>query len=56
VKDAPRVLTAGGWLLLEHGYQQSQAVQNLMEHAGFTAISAHQDFGQQDRVVMGQWP
>lgn len=55
VQDAPRVLTAGGWLLLEHGYQQSQAVQKLMAQAGFTAISAHQDFGQQDRVVMGQW-
>lgn len=55
VQDAPRVLTAGGWLLLEHGYQQSEAVQKLMAQAGFTAISAHQDFGQQDRVVMGQW-
>lgn len=55
VQDAPRVLTARGWLLLEHGYQQSEAVQKLMAQAGFTAISAHQDFGQQDRVVMGQW-
>lgn len=56
IQDAPRVLTSDGWLLLEHGYQQSQAVQTLLKQAGFMAISAHQDFGQNDRVVMGQWP
>lgn len=56
IQDAPRVLISGGWLLLEHGYQQSQAVQVLLKQAGFMAISTHQDLGQNDRVVMGQWP
>lgn len=56
VADAPRVLKPGAWLLLEHGYQQSAAVQALIQQVGFQQISAHRDFGQQLRVVMAQWP
>ncbi len=49
-------LKPGGWLLVEHGYDQSQRVQDCLRLAGFEQISAHQDFGGQDRAVMGQWP
>lgn len=47
-------LRPGGWLLVEHGYDQSQRVQDCLALAGFEHISAHQDFGGQDRAVMGQ--
>lgn len=54
VTQASRHLKPGGWLLLEHGFDQSLRVQQLFHEAGFEAISAHQDFGGQDRAVMGQ--
>ncbi|MCX4190735.1 peptide chain release factor N(5)-glutamine methyltransferase [Methylophaga sp. OBS3] len=56
VHQAPDVLKSGGWLLIEHGWNQSEAVQNLFKAAGFIEVSGHQDFGGQDRVVMGQLP
>lgn len=54
VKQARRCLKPGGWLLVEHGYDQSERVQALFHEAGFEQITAHQDFGGQDRAVMGQ--
>ncbi len=54
VSQARRCLKPGGWLLVEHGYDQSEHVQNLFAEAGFEQITAHQDFGGQDRAVMGQ--
>ncbi|EMR14333.1 N5-glutamine S-adenosyl-L-methionine-dependent methyltransferase [Methylophaga lonarensis MPL] len=56
VSQAAQVLRPGGWLLTEHGYLQSAAVQALFASSGFIEISAHQDFGGRDRVVMAQLP
>lgn len=56
VSQAWTVLKEGGWLMIEHGWQQSAAVQDLFKVAGFIAITDHQDFGGQDRVVIGQKP
>lgn len=53
-KQAAQSLKPGGWLLVEHGYDQSSQVQMIFAEAGFEDISAHQDFGGQDRAVMGQ--
>lgn len=54
VTQARSCLKKAGWLLVEHGYDQSGRVQALFAEAGFEQISAHQDFGGQDRAVMGQ--
>lgn len=54
VQQAQRCLKSLGWLMIEHGYHQSIQVQSLLHSAGFTNVSAHQDFGGQDRVVIGQ--
>ena len=43
IATAPRWLKAGGWLLLEHGHDQSEAVAGLFEHAGFTDIEQTHD-------------
>lgn len=56
VLQGQSVLKNGGWLMVEHGWQQSAAVQDLFKAAGFVAVSGHQDFGGQDRVVIGQRP
>ncbi|CNF13303.1 peptide chain release factor N(5)-glutamine methyltransferase [Yersinia intermedia] len=55
IRRAPAYLEAGGWLLLEHGWQQADAVQKLLNTAGFSAVMTHKDYGNNDRVTVGQW-
>lgn len=56
IEQAGRVLKPCGWLMIEHGWQQSAAVQALFSQAGFQEVSGHRDFGGQDRVVIGRRP
>jgi release factor glutamine methyltransferase len=49
-------LAGGGWLLMEHGYNQGRSVRQLLEHAGFTIVINHTDEAGLDRVVAGQLP
>lgn len=55
IQQAPTHLNNGGWLLLEHGWQQAQAVRELMQAAGFDRVETRQDLGGRDRATMGQW-
>lgn len=55
IAQAPDWLKHGGWLLVEHGYDQADAVQGLFQQAGFTAVECRQDYGRQDRLTLGQW-
>jgi release factor glutamine methyltransferase len=54
VVAAPIWLNAGGWLLLEHGYDQAQAVQALLRQQGFGGVHSRQDYGHNDRMTLGQ--
>lgn len=54
VSQSPERLTTGGWLLVEHGAQQGQAVQQLFIAAGFSNISTRQDLAGLDRITLGQ--
>ncbi len=56
VRAAPPHLRAGGWLLLEHGWEQGGAVRALLRAAGFTAIATEQDLEHRDRVSFGRLP
>lgn len=56
IDQAPEYLAAGGWLLLEHGWQQAEAVRDLLSSRGFQAVTTRADLGGQDRVSGGQWP
>jgi release factor glutamine methyltransferase len=47
-------LSSAGWLLLEHGYQQAEAVQNLLKTAGFNHITTYPDLAGQPRVTEAQ--
>ena len=53
VAEAPRRLLPGGWLFLEHGYDQAEAVRALLEQAGFGAIEQHRDLAGIVRVSGG---
>lgn len=49
-------LHPGGWLALEHGWQQGEAVRSLLSRAGFDRVGSRNDYGGNERVSMGQWP
>ncbi len=55
ILNAPAYLQQGGWLLLEHGWQQADDVQALMRDAGYQQVSTVKDYGDNDRVTLGQW-
>lgn len=41
--------------MLEHGWQQATAVQKLLHNSGFSAVMTYKDYGNNDRVTLGQW-
>ncbi len=56
VRDAPAHLVPGGWLLLEHGFDQGAAVRALLLAAGFAEVGTGRDLEGRDRVGFGRWP
>jgi release factor glutamine methyltransferase len=56
VHQAPAHLLPGGWLLLEHGYDQAADVRALLEAAGFVSVQSRQDLAGIERCSGGQWP
>ncbi|MEX2515992.1 MAG: peptide chain release factor N(5)-glutamine methyltransferase [Gammaproteobacteria bacterium] len=55
ISTAPTFLNRHGWLLLEHGTAQADAVQSLLTAAGFERIQTHRDLAGHDRVTEAQW-
>ena len=55
-RNAASRLAPGGWLMLEHGYDQGNACNELMAAAGFAQVATHQDLASIDRVTVGQYP
>ena len=47
-------LRPGGWLLLEHGWEQGDAVRALLVDAGFADVATQQDLEDRDRVTLGR--
>lgn len=56
VDEAPSWLNSEGWLLLEHGFDQAEAVQELLIARGFALVESRKDYGGNDRMTLGQWP
>jgi len=56
IAQAPGHLTSGGWLLLEHGYDQAGAVRALLAAHGFEACESRCDLGGHERVSLGRLP
>ena len=56
VAAAPQHLNAGGWLMLEHGYDQASAVRNLLQGAGFVEVASCKDLGSHERITLGRLP
>lgn len=54
VAGAPDHLRPGGWLLCEHGFDQAEAVRNLLLTAGFEAVFSATDLAGKQRFSGGR--
>jgi len=48
-------LLPGGWLLVEHGWTQGDAVRDVFIAAGYRAVEPCRDYGGHDRLPLGHW-
>lgn len=55
IAAAPDHLVSGGWLMLEHGYDQGTAVRTLLTQRGFMQVETRQDLAGLGRLSLGQW-
>jgi release factor glutamine methyltransferase len=56
VNASPDALEPGGWLLLEHGHDQAEAVRGLLATRGFGQVQSRTDLAGIPRCTGGQWP
>jgi release factor glutamine methyltransferase len=61
--DLRRIITAaaghlqrGGWLLLEHGFEQGEAVRDLFARNGYVDVNTRRDLGGNERTTGGRLP
>jgi len=52
----PAHLAPGGWLLVEHGFEQGAAVRALFRAAGLEQVATERDLEHRDRVTLGRRP
>jgi release factor glutamine methyltransferase len=56
ITQAPAHLAPGGWLLLEHGWDQAALVRELLQAAGFAEVQSRQDLAGIERCSGGLLP
>ena len=56
IQESPGHLNDGGWLLLEHGYDQAQVVRDLLLNQGFDGVHSRIDLGGHERITLGRRP
>ncbi|KQQ60650.1 protein-(glutamine-N5) methyltransferase, release factor-specific [Pseudomonas sp. Leaf129] len=54
ISQAPGHLQPGGWLLLEHGYDQAPVVRELLAQHDFEQIESRVDLGGHERITLGR--
>jgi len=55
IEQAPDHLHPGGWLLLEHGFDQALRVRELLARRGFLPVQSRLDLAGIERCSGGQW-
>ncbi|MEO8017280.1 MAG: peptide chain release factor N(5)-glutamine methyltransferase [Pseudomonadota bacterium] len=56
INGAPDHLLPGGWLVLEHGNTQGEALRSRLVARGFTHVTSHRDLAGHERVTEGKAP
>lgn len=54
IAQAPHYCLPDAWLMIEHGFDQGEAIRALFSNAGFSNVETVQDLEQRDRVTTGQ--
>ncbi|OBX05638.1 SAM-dependent methyltransferase [Gallibacterium genomosp. 3] len=55
IDQGRRFIRKQGWLLLEHGWQQAEAVQTLFKRYNWQQIQTINDYGGNPRVTFAKW-
>ncbi len=55
VSQSRRGLKPGGWLIVEHGWDQGPIVARIFESSGYREITCHLDWQKHPRVTCAQW-
>jgi release factor glutamine methyltransferase len=56
IAAAPAHLSAGGWLLVEHGWNQGTACRKFFKARGFFVVQTLRDLADRERVTLGRHP
>ncbi|MFE4110339.1 peptide chain release factor N(5)-glutamine methyltransferase [Kosakonia sp. YIM B13611] len=56
IDDARQYVLPGGWLLLEHGWQQGADVRAAFEHYGWQHVATCRDYADNERLTLGLRP
>ena len=56
VSNSCDYLVPGGWLMVEHGYNQGERVRSIFDQSGFIQVQTHRDFGDNERFTVGLLP
>jgi len=54
IREGKRFLLPGGWMLLEHGWKQGEAVRALYQKAGYDEVETCRDYGGNERLTVGR--
>ncbi|BFM17141.1 peptide chain release factor N(5)-glutamine methyltransferase [Maricurvus nonylphenolicus] len=54
-EQAKQHLLPGGWLALEHGFEQGEDVREIFSACGYVDVVTEQDYGGNDRVTLGRY-
>ena len=54
VTNAQNFLCPGGWIVIEHGFEQGETVRQMLLASGYGSVTTHQDLSGNDRVSEGQ--
>ncbi|MGU3523116.1 peptide chain release factor N(5)-glutamine methyltransferase [Enterobacteriaceae bacterium C23F] len=54
IREGKRFLLPGGWMLLEHGWKQGEAVRALYQKAGYGEVETCRDYGGNERLTVGR--
>ena len=54
-QTAQQYLKPGGWLLLEHGYDQGESVAEILRAEGYSRVETLKDLAGQPRIALGQY-
>lgn len=55
IEQARDYLTNGACLLLEHGFDQANAIIDLFEKSGYSEVQCFRDYGERERATIGRW-